>query len=700
MQVVATCSTCERIDRRRDEREEQSRRDPQTPKRTLFDIIEELLDYGGIPKDIALLVISALALLVSGLTSQGILPKVLPFDAAWIAIVLCGIPIATEAIIAVIRDLDFKADFLVTVALFASIYIGEYFAAGEIVAIMQLGGLLEELTVSRARAGIERLVKLTPTRARVIRGGEEQMVDVSQVTVGETLRVLPGETVPVDGVITSGFTSINTAVMTGEPLPQDMGPGDEVSSGTQNQFGAFEMRSTRVGEDSSIQRMIKLVQSADADKAKIVGLADRWATWIVVGAITGALLAWFTTHEIVRSVTVLVVFCPCSLVLATPTAVMAAIGNASKHGFLVREGDALERLEQVLKIAFDKTGTLTLGEPRITAVRSADPQRPDGELLRLVAGVEHMSEHPLGKAIVDGYAEASPEALPEATDFVMEPGRGVSGLVEGHEVRAGSVTQMEQLGYTVPLELVPEMEARLEEGCTIVHTAVDGNYAGFIALSDTLREDAREVIAAIKRVGVEPVLLTGDARQAATFVSNSLGIGQFKSSCLPEDKLAFIEELELAGVPIAMVGDGVNDAPSLKRSHVGIAMGGVGSDIAVDAADIVLVDDAVGELPHLMALSKRMMTTIRRNLAFSMTLNFIALALAMTGIMGPTVGALVHNAGSFAVVANSALLMGWKYEMPHFSEEELTCDEGFEFPMCDLNCPNRGTCPRWKALNA
>ena len=243
------------------------------------------------------------------------------------------------------------------------------------------------------------------------------------------------------------------------------------------------------------------------------------------------------------------------------------------------------------------------------------------------------------------------------------------------------------------------IEARLDEGCTIVHALIDDEYAGFIALSDTLREDAPRVISALKQVGVEPVLLTGDARQAATFVANKLGIGQFKSNCLPEDKLAFIEELERDGVPIAMVGDGVNDAPSLKRSHVGIAMGGVGSDIAVDAADIVLVDDAVGELPHLVALAKRMMSTIRLNITFSMILNFIALTLAMTGIMGPTVGALMHNAGSFAVVLNSALLMGWTYKMPPM-EEDLSCFEGFEFPMCDLNCPNRGTCPRWKALNS
>ena len=250
---------------------------------------------------------------------------------------------------------------LVSLALIASVCIGEDFAAGEVAFIMQLGGLLEELTVARARAGIEKLVHLTPQTARVITGGKETAVPAEAVKVGDLLRVLPGEAIPVDGEIVSGQTSVNQAVMTGESLPVDKGVGDEVSSGTVNQFGAFEMNATKVGEDSSSQRMIRLVQSADADKAKIVGLSDRWATWIVVIALTAAALTWLISGEIIRAVTILVVFCPCALVLATPTAIMAAIGNATKHGFFVREGDALERLAAVKKIAFDKTGTLTYG---------------------------------------------------------------------------------------------------------------------------------------------------------------------------------------------------------------------------------------------------------------------------------------------------------------------------------------------------
>ena len=361
----------------------------------LMEKLEKLLEWGGIKKDVTLLVISGLAMLASLLKWQP-----LPFDMAWVAIILCGVPIVLEAIIGLVTAFDIKADVLVSLALIAAVCIGQDFAAGEVAFIMQLGGLLEELTVARARAGIEKVVHLTPRTARVLRGGVETVIPAQQVQVGDCLRVLPGESVPVDGVITSGQTSIDQAVMTGESLPVDKTVGDDVSSGTVNQFGAFDMRATRVGEDSSIQWMIRLVQSADAGKARIVGIADRWATWIVMIALSAAALTWLITGQIIRAVTILVVFCPCALVLATPTAIMAAIGNATRHGFLVREGDALERLAGVKVVAFDKTGTLTYGTPEVVSVVSVRPELPRQELYRLAACAEQLSEHPLGKAIV------------------------------------------------------------------------------------------------------------------------------------------------------------------------------------------------------------------------------------------------------------------------------------------------------------
>lgn len=609
---------------------------------------EAFLELGGFKKDIAFLVFSGLSLIIS---LFDLLP--LPFDAAWVAIILCGVPIIMEAIIGLITAFDIKADVLVSLALIASVCIGEDFAAGEVAFIMQLGALLEDLTVAKARAGIEKLVHLTPQTARVLLDGTETIVPAEQVKVGDVIRVLPGETVAVDGVILSGQTSVNQAVMTGESLPVDKTAGDEVSSGTVNQFGAFEMRAAKVGEDSSIQRMIRLVQSADAGKAKIVGLADRWATWIVVIALSAAGLTWAFTGEIIRAVTILVVFCPCALVLATPTAIMAAIGNATKHGFLVREGDALERLSAVTKITFDKTGTLTYGTPKVTAVKSVPGYTAD-EVFDFAAAAEQLSEHPLGKAVVRCYGKK-----PAACEgFQMRLGEGVLAVVGGKTVKAGNLKLLK--GVAVSKEITAETDSYLNAGSAVIYIAVDDILAGYLVLSDTVREESRDMIAALDKIGVQPVLLTGDHPNAAGAIAGQLGIREVYANCLPEDKLNRIGAYQENGNAVCMIGDGINDAPALKKANVGIAMGGIGSDIAVDAADIALVDDEIRELPHLLSLSKRMMTTIKVNLTFSMGLNFLAIVLAITGLLGPVIGALVHNAGSVLVIINSALLLHWK----------------------------------------
>ena len=583
---------------------------------------EAFMELGGIRKDIAFLVLGGLSLIIS---LFDLIP--LPFDAALIAIILCGIPIIMEAVIGLITAFDIKADVLVSLALIASVCIGEDFAAGEVAFIMQLGALLEDLTVARARAGIEKLVHLTPRSARVITDDSEKIIPADQVAIDDRIRVLPGETVPVDGVILSGQTSINQAVMTGESLPVDKAAGDDVSSGTVNQFGAFVMRATKVGEDSSIQRMIRLVQSADAGKAKIVGLADRWATWIVVIALSAAALTWIFTGEIIRAVTILVVFCPCALVLATPTAIMAAIGNATKHGFLVREGDALERLAAVTKITFDKTGTLTCGTPKVTAVRSVSGYTEE-EIYSFAAAAEQMSEHPLGKAVVRCYGR-KPAAC---SHFQMSPGEGVTAVVDGKVVKAGNLKLLK--GMMISKELAAGAGAYLNKGSTVIYIVIDEVPAGYLVLSDTVREESKDMIAALGRIGVRPVLLTGDNQHAANAIAGQLGIRDVHAGCLPEDKLDRISAYQREGNAVCMIGDGINDAPALKMADVGIAMGGIGSDIAVDAADIALVDDEIHELPHLLSLSRRMMTTIKVNLTFSMGLNFLAIALAITGLLG------------------------------------------------------------------
>ncbi len=616
--------------------------------------LEALLEWGGIKKDVAFLVIAGASLLVS------LLDLPLPFDAAWIAILLCGVPILLEAFIGLVTAFDIKADVLVSIALVASVIIGEDFAAGEVAFIMQLGALLEDLTVARARAGIEKLVHLTPRTARVVNGGQETVVPAEEVQVGNHLRVLPGETIPVDGVILSGETSVNQAVMTGESLPVDKGPGDEVSSGTVNQFGSFVMEAVKVGEDSSIQRMVRLVQSADAGKAKIVGVADRWATWIVVIALSAAGLTGLITGEVLRAVTILVVFCPCALVLATPTAIMAAIGNATRHGFLVREGDALERLSSASRFAFDKTGTLTYGIPRVVGVQSFLPDLSREALYLLAASAELRSEHPLGKAVVRDCRAELEDTIPEPESFQMLPGRGVLASGGGRTIFAGNETLLADRGIPLSPEAREAARYYLDQGCSVIYLAADGQLAGLLALADTLRSDAADMIARVKACGVSPVLLTGDHESAARRIAEELSISEIRAGCLPEDKLNWIDESQKAGQPVCMIGDGVNDAPALKKALVGIAMGGVGSDIAVDAADIALVSDDIREIPHLLRLARRMMVTIKCNLTFSMALNFAAILLAITGVLNPVVGALVHNAGSVVVIIHSTFLLKWR----------------------------------------
>lgn len=605
-----------------------------------------------IKRDILFLLISGIALIFSFSHI-----KLFNLDLAWISIILCGIPIIKEAIEGLVTEFDIKADVLVSMAFIASVIIGEVFAAGEVAFIMQIGAFLEEFTVRKSRKGIEKLVHLTPTLARVIVNNEEKSINAKDAKVGDILRVNPGEIIPVDGVITKGKTSIDNSIMSGESIPLDLSEGDSVYSGAVNQFGSFEMKATKVGEDSSIQRMIKLVQSADASKAEIVGVADKWATYIVIAAFSSAILTWLLTGEIIRAVTILVVFCPCALVLATPTAIVAAIGNVSKHGILVKEGDALERLSQISKITFDKTGTLTYGKPKVEEVVSVMNNLNNEELYEMVASCELYSEHPLGRAIVSSFKENHKIEIDSPQEFEIIPGRGVVAKVNNKKIIAGNKHLLLDEKFKRD-EIRFIREKYKNKGKSIIYIGIDDKIGGYVILSDTLRDESKFMIESIKNLGITPVLLTGDNKYVAESIASQVNIKEVKSECFPQDKLKVIEDSqEKEKKMVCMVGDGINDAPALKKAFVGIAMGGVGSDIAVDAADIVLVRDDIDNLPHLLKLSKHMMKTIKINLTFSMGLNFVAVILAMTGMLGPVVGALVHNAGSVLVIMNSALLL-------------------------------------------
>ena len=604
-------------------------------------------------KTVTFIIISSICLFMSLIQS---VDELLHFNLSWVAIILCGLPIIKEAATCLYEEFDIKADVLVSLALIASVIIGEIFAAGEISVIMTIGALLEDLTVQKAQSGIENLVKLTPKQARIIRDNKEIMINADDIEIGDIVRVIAGETIPVDGVIIKGQGSIDESIMNGESLPVDKYVGDDVLSGTINQYSTFDIKATKTSQDSSLKRMIKLVKEADSKKAPIVSLTDRWATWIVVIALVSSIGTYLVTHQILRSVTILVVFCPCALVLATPTAIMAGIGNASKYGILIKGGDVVERLSKIKNIAFDKTGTLTYGKLSVVEYKSFNPDYDDETFLKILASVEAYSEHPLGKAITSYYKENNEELL-DIQNFTVNPGKGITANLGEKSILVGNLKLIKDVDINLNKDIINISEEFTKKGCTVIYLLIDNKLIGYVALSDILREEAKEVISYIKSQKINPVMLTGDNKNSAQNIASIVGIDDIHPSLLPEDKMNIIKNLEDSKSPTCMIGDGVNDALALKYSSVGISMGAIGSDIAIEASDIALASDDIKNIPYLLYLSKKTMKTIKLNVTFSLALNFLAIILAMTGILNPVVGALVHNLGSVFVILNSAKLL-------------------------------------------
>ena len=593
-----------------------------------------------------------------------ILPRVsMPWgeQLAWVCVVVCGIPLLYLAIWRIIHNrgiAKISSALLISMAMVAAILIGDLFAAGEVAFIMEIGALLEDMTTARARKGLKKLIALTPKTGRVIRDGKEIVIPVAQIRRGDTLRILPGETIPVDGVITVGETSVDQSIMTGESLPVDKTVGEAVFSGTINRFGSIDMEATEVGADSSLSKLIRMVQDADKKQAPTQRIADKWASWLVPVALLIAIVAWLTTGDVVRGVTVLVVFCPCALVLATPTAIMAAIGQATKHGVIVKSGEALEKMGKVKTVAFDKTGTLTYGKLAISdLIPLADMD--EAELLRLAASAERRSEHPLGRAIVEK-ANGDGVALYEVSEFKMEAGKGVKAVIDGQTYCLGSEPYLTEYRITLSAKGRAALDELRQAGKASVLVGCNGAVLGIVALSDTLRPEAKEMVAELKALGTRAVLLTGDNEKAAAYFASRVGIDEVHAGLLPEHKVKQLGALKVRG-PVAMIGDGVNDAPALKTADVGVAMGAMGSDIAVEAADVALMTDDVSNIPYLKWLSNATVNTIKLAITMSMCINFVAVTLSVLGVLTPTTGALVHNAGSCFVVLLAALLYDRKY---------------------------------------
>ncbi len=612
----------------------------------------------GIPMTIigGLFLAASLTIMLKGMT--------IPLDPAWITVAICGLPLLYLAVSRIIYNKGISkisSALLISIAMIAAIFIGDLFAAGEVAFIMAIGAILEDKTVERAKKGLKKLISLAPQQGRrILADGKEEMVKAQEIKKGDILRILPGEIIPVDGEIVNGNTSIDQSVITGESLPIDKETGDSVFCGTINRFGSIDIQATKVGEDSSLQKLIRMVQEAENNKAPMQRTVDKWASWLVPIALLIAIITYLALNDIVRAVTVLVVFCPCALALATPTAIMAAIGQAAKHGVIIKSGDALEQMGKADCIAFDKTGTLTHGNLLVSDVVPLDPQLSADELLNLAAAVEALSEHPLAKAIVS-YAKEKNLLSAAADEFAMIPGKGVKAKVKGDAILCGNKNWLAEHNVQFGQSAAAALERLREQGKAVIIVAKDNTCIGVIALSDTLRENAKAMIRELKQMHTQALLLTGDHAQTARFFAEQVGISSVYSELLPAEKVEEIQRLQREGRKICMIGDGVNDAPALKIADVGVAMGSMGSDIAVEAADIALMSDDISKIPYLKRLSNATINTIKFGITLSMAINFGAIILSVLGVLNPTTGALVHNAGSVVVVLIAALLYDRKF---------------------------------------
>ena len=588
----------------------------------------------------------------------------LPFDPAWVTIVISGVPLLYLALWRIIHNpgiSKISSALLICIAMFAAIAIGDLFAAGEVVFIMAIGALLEEATTNRAKKGLKKLISLAPTQGRRLKDGKEEMIPAEEIRQGDVLRILPGETIPVDGTILRGETSVDQSVMTGESLPVDKGVGQEVFCGTINRFGSIDISATKVGENSSLQKLIRMVQDAENKQAPMQRIADRVASWLVPVALLIAILAYVFTGNIVTAVTVLVVFCPCALVLATPTAIMAAIGQATKHGVIIKSGEALEKMGKVDTIAFDKTGTLTYGRLDVSVLISFDESISETGLLSLAASAEARSEHPLGKAIV-AYAKAKEVPPVEPAAFRMTAGKGIFAEVDNRSLLCGNEKFLTENGVSIDNKVHSALERLRTQGKASILVAEGQKCIGVIALSDVLRPEAKAMVSRLSDMHTRTVLLTGDHQKTADYFAQQIRISEVRAELLPEEKVRNIEELQAENHKVCMIGDGVNDAPTLKTADVSVAMGSMGSDIAVDAAEVALMSDDISKIPYLKWLSNATVRTIKASITLSMCINFVAIVLSLMEVLTPTTGALVHNAGSCFVVLIAALLYDRKFE--------------------------------------
>lgn len=590
------------------------------------------------------------------------------FKPVWISIFISSFPFLVGAVKNLMKC-KIKNSLLISIAVIASVFVGEYFAAAEIAILMAIGELLEDYTVDRAKKGLNDLISSAPKKAKkLIKTNDSYTVEevpIEEIENGDLIRVMPGEIISVDGIIKEGFSSIDQSILTGESLPVDKTVGDEVFCGSMNCFGSIDIIAKDV-ENSSLQKFIDLVERAEKEQTPMQTVIDRLAVKLVPTALLIAIatfvimvLSKFDLYtSINRAVTVLVVFCPCALFLSTPTAVMASIGQASKHGVIIKTFNALEKLAKVNKIAFDKTGTLTYGKLNVNDIENFS-EFSDEKIMSLISSLESKSEHPIAKSVTE-YLDKKNIKKENVENFKMKIARGVEGEILGNKYFCGNEKYFKENNINIKDNVKEKIEKYSSEAKNIILFGDEKEILSIVTLSDTLRENVKEMVEKLKSFEIEPLLLTGDNLLTAKYFSDKVGITEVKAELSPEEKFENIKNLKENNV-VCMIGDGINDAPALKLADVSVAMGKTGSDISIESANIVLMGHDVSKIVYLKKLANATVKTIKFNIIISLLINFVAVILSVLGVLNPLVGAIVHNLGSILVILNASLLYDRKF---------------------------------------
>ncbi len=603
------------------------------------------------------------ALVLAGLAAKHLAGLHAAHDALMVsAAVLAGSDIAVRGVRALARR-QIGIELLVTIATAGAIAIGEYWEAAAVTFLFVLGAYLEARTLERTRRELRTLIDLVPQSAAVLRDGREVSVAPGEVGRGETVVIRPGQRIPVDGEVLRGSAAVDESTITGEPMPEDKAAGSRVYAGTIVHGGALYVRAEGVGADTTLARVIRRVEEAQEARAPTQKLIERFARWYTPLIVAASAVTFAVTRDVELALTFLVISCPGALVISTPVAVVAGIGRAARKGILIKGGEHLEKAGRISVVAFDKTGTLTTGKPRLTdvavvgAAGGASPWSDAQRALLRLAGIgEVVSEHPLAAPIVRAAAEHGP--VPHPSRFESLPGKGVVAEHEGVRVAVGNRKLMAELGISFNGEVSAELARMRGQGKTSVLVARDNHVAGVLGIADTTRDTARAAVEGLRKAGVtRVVMLTGDDRQTAEAVAAQVGVDAVHSELLPEEKLEAIRNLQGRGTTVAMVGDGVNDAPALAQADVGIALGAAGSDVAIEAADIALMTDDLLKLPEAVRLSRRTLRVIRQNTALALATVALLLAGVMIGEVRMASGMLIHEGSVFLVILNAMRLL-------------------------------------------